>query len=258
MKYTFLIVITLLSFNTFLSGQPQQKIIDTIQQSPDTISSVMLQDQVTDLEEQLNDLERKVISFGSNREYASDILTIIGLFFTLMVGASAYIGFIHLPRKQKEQYEAFEKRANQKFAELQEKISKTDINANRAHYSMAKERKSYMTVVWCGRWLEAIYSAGRKINNNPLKGDILKILKETNEILFNHTKEDLEKLKSFRGKGGVIENFQLIIIHKDNKIRIVATDILQFLQKFWYNGNQDSSNNDESSSTPPNNTITEA
>jgi hypothetical protein len=240
MKPKFLFLIVLIAIQAALIGQPDQSDRNSVNYEPDSIEQLKAADPLArpsgeiDLQKQFNELEKRLISFESNREYTSDILSILGLIFMLIIGFSSYLGFYFIPKRQKENYENFAAGFEERFSKLQEKISKADINANRAHYAMKSEQAHHMTVVWCGRWIEAIYSAGSDINDTRLKKDILTILRRTKKILFSHPEEELIHLKRFSSKGGVIDNFQKIAHHDDKDIKIVATDILQFLLKLWY------------------------
>lgn len=229
-----------------LTGQSQQAKVDTVRHLTDTLKlahvngpSAENSGDNEDLKDQLQDLEERLISFESNRDYTSHILTIIGIFFALIIGISTLLGFYIVPRRQKKDYEAFASGFEKRFEDVERKIYEALINANRAHYAIKAEKSSHMTVVWCGRWLEAIYNAGRDIYDEHLQRDIRTILRRTKEILDSHSGEELTHLKRFPSKDGVIKNFEVIASHDNKEIKKIATDILQYLLHLWYDDGKD-------------------
>lgn len=238
MKFPLISLILIVCAQCMVIGQPQQEKIDTVPQLQVKEFNSAAPDNDKDLEHQMQELKERLISFESNQDYASHILIIIGIAFTVIIGLSSFVGFYVVPRKQEKNYKAFAAGFEQRFEELEYKMNEALIHANRAHYAMKSEKEHHMTVVWCGRWLEAIYSAGRDINDETLKKDIHTILKRTKGILFSHSEKELTHLKRFPSKGGVIDNFQLIASHDDREIKKTATDIIQKLLHLWYDDDQ--------------------
>lgn len=215
----FIIICLILLFPSFLYGTDQDTLYIQME------NPVSLQQQITQLEEQIDSLQKQIIEIEPLRSYTSILVMII-------LGVFVFIGIflgILVPANLKKEMKELKKKVLIESEEKDEKIRGTMINTYRTLYKISKpeeEKDLFMQIVWCGRWLCELSKNKGADKAERLISDMNVHLRDTKSTFDTLNEDELKRFANFENLGGVKENYYTLAGFSDLEIQKNSTYIL--------------------------------
>ncbi len=238
-----IIICLIVLFPSFLYGIDQ----DTLYKQME--NPVSLQQQITQLEEQIDSLQKQIIEIEPLRDYTSFLVMII-------LGVFGFIGFFLgylVPKNLKKEMKKLKKKVLTVSEEKDEKIRGAMINTYRTLYKISKpeeEKDLFMQIVWCGRWLCELTKNKGADKSERLISDMNIHLRDTKSTFDKLDEDELKRFANFKNLGGVKEKYYIMGGFTDPEIQKNSTYILNKINeiKEKYSDDEDETEPDTSTS----------
>ena len=214
-----IIICLIVLFPSFLYGIDQ----DTLYRQME--NPVSLQQQITQLEEQINSLQKQIIEIEPLRNYTS---ILVGLILGVFVLIGFFLGYL-VPKNLKKEMKELKKKVLTESEEKDEKIRGTMINTYRTLYKISKpeeEKDLFMQIVWCGRWLCELSKNKGADKAERLISDMNVHLRDTKSAFDTLDENELKRFANFENLGGVKEKYYTLAGFSDPEIQKNSTYIL--------------------------------